>query len=143
MPEHICVYFLQNEGNSYIGFTVNLQRRLRQHKGELKGGARCTSRWKLSKQTRLVAIVSNFPNKNRALSYEWHAKQRREPCVCQDPYKRCHSRLPRFLQPLLLAKFQDLKPVLKVYLISDHHLRKLFMERFQLTYCEVIADDVT
>ena len=39
------VYLLQSsDGATYVGATVNLERRLRQHNKELVGGARATSR---------------------------------------------------------------------------------------------------
>jgi predicted GIY-YIG superfamily endonuclease len=37
------VYLLQSNKKTYIGATVNLQRRLRQHNREIKGGAKYTT----------------------------------------------------------------------------------------------------
>jgi predicted GIY-YIG superfamily endonuclease len=39
------VYLLvaSSSGNTYVGATVNLDHRLRQHNGEIKGGAKATS----------------------------------------------------------------------------------------------------
>lgn len=71
------VYLLiSSDDSSYIGATVDLDRRLRQHNKEIKGGAHATG-IKVSKGeswTR-VAYVSGFPNWQAALQFEWRWKQ--------------------------------------------------------------------
>jgi predicted GIY-YIG superfamily endonuclease len=63
------VYFLQQLGGSktYIGATLDIDRRLKQHNGVLKGGARATAghSWKR------VCHVAGFPNERSALQFEW------------------------------------------------------------------------
>jgi predicted GIY-YIG superfamily endonuclease len=63
------VYFLQQLGGSktYIGATLDIDRRLKQHNGQLKGGARATAglSWKR------VCHVAGFPNERAALQFEW------------------------------------------------------------------------
>jgi len=53
---------------TYIGFTDNPLKRLRQHNGLIKGGAKKTSR---KRPWELVLVVSAFPNKILALKFEW------------------------------------------------------------------------
>ena len=65
------VYLLESGKKTYVGATVNLERRLRQHNQELKGGAKYTSK---DKWTR-VCYVSGFPTWNDALKFEWKWKQ--------------------------------------------------------------------
>jgi len=67
---------LSNCGSTYVGATVDLERRLKQHNKELKGGARATGikveqgyKW-----TRVVH-VSGFPDWQSALQFEWRWKQ--------------------------------------------------------------------
>lgn len=73
----IVVYFLAEENGrkTYIGYTTNLKRRIRQHRGEIKGGARYTSRW--SGNVRIRGYVGPFPTKSLAMSYEKYAQRKR------------------------------------------------------------------
>ena len=61
---------------TYVGATVDLNRRLRQHNKEIKGGAIATGS-KVSKgDTWIRAIhVAGFPDWQAALQFEWRWKQ--------------------------------------------------------------------
>jgi len=128
------VYFLQNENKSYIGFTNNLPRRIRQHRGEIVGGAKCTTSWKYPEDTEIVAYITGFPTQKLALSYEWHAKRRRGPKrrVLQDVSPMCHHRLYRFFEPLLSDKFKDVKQELRVVLLKHPELQARITEHFDV-----------
>ena len=72
MHPYVC-YCLQSTttAKTYVGVTNNLERRLRQHNGELKGGAKYTSTggpWALS------LLVGPFGTYQHALHFEWHWK---------------------------------------------------------------------
>jgi predicted GIY-YIG superfamily endonuclease len=62
------VYLLQRvDGKkTYIGYTNDIKTRLRQHNGEIKGGAKSTS----SAEYKLICIVWPFPNKIVAMRFE-------------------------------------------------------------------------
>lgn len=67
---YIC-YLITNGSRTYVGITNNFGRRLRQHNGEISGGARSTSRRAIEGQPwRLAACVRNIAEHNDALSYE-------------------------------------------------------------------------
>jgi len=71
------VYLLVSTNNStYIGATINLEHRLRQHNGEIKGGAVATSiKVKAGEVWKRVCHVSGFPSWPAALQFEWRWKQ--------------------------------------------------------------------
>lgn len=71
------VYLLVSTDNStYVGATVDLERRLRQHNKEIKGGAHATSMKVEKGETWTRAChVSGFPDWPAALQFEWRWKQ--------------------------------------------------------------------
>lgn len=71
------VYLLTSSNNAtYVGATVDLERRLRQHNKEIKGGAHATGA-KVSKgETWTRALhIEGFPDWSSALQFEWRFKQ--------------------------------------------------------------------
>ena len=71
------VYLLQSTKKStYVGATIDLDRRLRQHNKEIKGGAYATGIKVNSGETWIRAChVSGFPDWKAALQFEWRWKQ--------------------------------------------------------------------
>jgi len=71
------VYLLLCSNNAtYVGATVNLDRRLRQHNGEIEGGAIATTSKVNRGETWIRAChVEGFPNWQAALQFEWRWKQ--------------------------------------------------------------------
>lgn len=53
---------------AYVGYSVDVRRRRRQHNGELVGGAKRTKR---DRPWRIAAVVSGFASATDALSFEW------------------------------------------------------------------------
>jgi structure-specific endonuclease subunit SLX1 len=76
-PKKSFVYLLEStQGSTYVGATIDLDRRLRQHNKEIKGGAHATSAKVKQGQTwRRVCYVSGFPDWSAALQFEWRWKQ--------------------------------------------------------------------
>jgi predicted GIY-YIG superfamily endonuclease len=66
-----CCYCLVSEQQTtYVGFTTNLDRRLRQHNCDLQGGAKATK----GKSWKRILSVTGFPTKQAALQFEWKWK---------------------------------------------------------------------
>jgi len=55
---------------TYVGYTTNLERRLRQHNGEIKGGAKYTR----GRQWEYWGYLQGFPDNIHALQCEWKIK---------------------------------------------------------------------
>ncbi|KAI5917635.1 GIY-YIG catalytic domain-containing protein [Camillea tinctor] len=73
IPPFYAVYILRStisQASLYIGSTPNPPRRLKQHNGEVQGGARRTSRSKL-RPWEMIGLVSGFPSMVAALKFEW------------------------------------------------------------------------
>lgn len=70
------VYLLMSQRRTYVGATVDLDHRLRQHNGELVGGAKATKRQVDKGESWVrVAHVEGFPTWQSALQFEWKWKQ--------------------------------------------------------------------
>ena len=103
---------------TYVGATVDLERRLRQHNKEIKGGATATG-IKVAKGDIWIraAYVQGFPDWQAALQFEWRWKQlsRKLPAK-MDPLLRRMTALKNLLtleRPTSKAKAYsewDLKP---------------------------------
>lgn len=71
------VYLLvSTSGATYVGATVDLNHRLRQHNREIKGGAFATSaKVNQGEQWDRVCYIENFPDWSSTLQFEWRFKQ--------------------------------------------------------------------
>ena len=68
------------DGTLYTGITTDITRRVRQHNGEIKGGAKYT---RGRRPVRLLAI-REAGTQSEAASAEWHFKQLRRPQKLQE-----------------------------------------------------------
>ena len=111
------VYFIEStNGATYIGATVNLDKRIRQHNKELKGGATATS-IKVTKGEiwSYVCYVENFPSWNEALKFEWRWKQ-----LSRQIQKKQPNLKPKEKRLLALDQLLKLdKPTSKALLYSE------------------------
>ena len=78
------VYLLvSTSGATYVGATIDLDHRLRQHNKEIKGGAHATSvKVARGEVWKRHCYVSGFPTWQSALQFEWR-------------WKQIHRKLPR------------------------------------------------
>ena len=112
------VYFIEStNGSTYIGATVNLERRIRQHNKEIKGGATATSNKVINGEVwSYVCYVENFPNYNEALKFEWRWKQISRILQKKNPKQNPREKRLEALKMLLELD----KPTSKAILYSDY-----------------------
>jgi len=72
------VYLLEcSDRSTYVGATVDLDHRLRQHNKEIKGGAVATSKKVVRGHTwKRVLYIRGFPDWSSALQFEWAFKNK-------------------------------------------------------------------
>ncbi len=69
------VYLLRCDNRTYIGMTNDFFHRWRQHIGEIKGGAKYTS--KMGKDWYPICIIDGFKTKKEACQCEWRWKRKK------------------------------------------------------------------
>ncbi|CAN8315366.1 unnamed protein product [Cochlearia groenlandica] len=71
----------RHKGHTYIGFTVNPRRRIRQHNGEITSGA---YRTKKKRPWEMVLCIYGFPTNVSALQFEWAWQHPRESLAVRE-----------------------------------------------------------
>ena len=135
------VYLLvSTHGNTYVGATVNLERRLRQHNKEIKGGAHATGVKVLQGElwTR-AAHVSGFPNWQSALQFEWRWKQlTRKITIKMNPLERRMMALKNLLDlkqsTSKAIPFSLWEEPIKVNIETDEAM-KYYKQYFEVNIC--------
>jgi len=111
------VYFIQStNGSTYIGATVDLDKRIRQHNKEITGGATATSiKVQQGEAWSYVCYVENFPTWNEALKFEWRWKQISRQIQKSKSFQKPIERRLEALKTLLALD----KPTTKAELYSE------------------------
>lgn len=70
LPKRYWCYLLKSckNNHTYIGYTTDFEKRLRQHNGEISGGAKKT---RFSKPWKIVALITGFIDNHMALRFEF------------------------------------------------------------------------
>jgi len=97
------VYFLEStNGSTYIGATVDLDKRIRQHNKEIKGGATATSiKVNRGEVWSYACYVENFPTWKAALQFEWRWKQISRLIQKREPHLKPYEKRMKALNELL------------------------------------------
>ena len=116
---------------TYVGATVDLERRLRQHNKEIKGGAVATSTRVIKGDTWIrAAYVQGFPDWQAALQFEWRWKQlsRKLPTKMNPLTKRMTAlkELLNLERPTTKAKAYSEWPTLPEVVFQDDTAKEIF-----------------
>ena len=106
-----CIQLKDGE-KTYCGATNNFSRRIRQHNGELAGGAKYTTLSGTDWEP--VFLVHGFPNKIAALQFEWALKK-------QSMKEKGQTRINRRIKALH-SLFQKERVTIKADLLSNWNL---------------------
>lgn len=122
------VYIIRAGDRTYAGFTTDFAHRLRQHNGELTGGARSTGcargRWEL------VVLLTGFPSARAARQLEWRM-HRRWPTAPSDGGCRVRARLRQLGCALRMERWTRTAPLCaEVVLNMDAHWGRARAELF-------------
>ena len=122
---------LASDGSTYVGATVDLDRRLRQHNKEITGGAHATGT-KVAKGEIWIraAHIEGFPDWQAALQFEWRWKQlTRKQSAHMLPLKRRLIALKQLLaldRPTSKAKAYSEWPSPPVAVMEDGEAKTIF-----------------
>ena len=116
---------------TYVGATVDLERRLRQHNKEIKGGAvATTTRVKNGDTWIRAAYVQGFPDWQAALQFEWRWKQlSRKLPTKMDPLTKRMTALKELLElerPTTKAKAYSEWPTLPEVVFGDDTAKEIY-----------------
>jgi predicted GIY-YIG superfamily endonuclease len=103
---YYCYLIAFTENNSikrtYIGITNNLEKRIKQHNGLIKGGAKST---RCSDQWFYYMKVGNFKDKGEALSFEYNWKHSKSGIG---------NKIKRLRELLFEPKWRHLNPLMDI-----------------------------
>jgi len=118
---HFC-YIIASGDRTYVGYTTNLIRRLRQHNSEIKGGAKRTtqiSKDKSQPRWEYIAIFScESWDRIRALQVEYICKFPTRKKPCPPCFRKAYGRIQSI--PTICQRFQSNEDV-RVYVSSIYH----------------------
>ncbi len=125
---------------TYIGYTNNFARRIRQHNGEISGGAKRTSK---ARPWELLFYTYGFKTHHEALSFEWYLGHRVIPGMRRKKKSRakCKQMVSVNLRvkdtQLLIKKWEEKYPETLLWVASrDKVLLDNFRNRFSVNLLE-------
>ena len=125
MDEWAC-YIIENRGYTYVGVSNNVDKRLRAHNGEIKGGAKYTtgkgSGWKH------ICVIKGFPTKIESMQFEWALKH-----IPPRNAGGMLNRIKKLIQLFYKEKWTTKSPLAKNIFLTLHWIDKSYRpENIQL-----------
>lgn len=120
--QYFCYFLGQQDsingrGPTYNGYTVNLNRRLRQHNGEIKGGAFATSKMGRGPWHFIAVLTCNSWTSVRAMQVEWLCRYPTR----KKPRPQCFSGPSGRIQSLIeVSKRLEKDEIIKMFVHPDY-----------------------
>lgn len=115
-----------NCNKTYNGSTNDLKRRLRQHNGELAGGAKATQ---IGRPYEIICTISGFSNHQKALSCEWWIRHPTGSRMRPSQYTKPNGRIKGidflFQSQIWKEKFSDEKLVCDIQEIYKQYIQHI------------------
>jgi len=117
--------FELHKNKTYNGSTNNPNRRLRQHNGELVGGAKYTKKFGNS-SWKIYALLTGFPNHQNALQCEWRIKHPLNKRKSSREYLNPEGRIKGLCKVLKLDKWTNNSTIfnntmtLKLWIVKEY-----------------------
>ncbi len=132
--------------HSYNGSTNNIVRRLRQHNGEIKGGA---IRTQIARPWKFYAILKGLPDHINALSCEWRVRYPDNRRKKEKKYKGVNGRIVGLNEVLKLDEWTKQCTIpnnamdLELYILKDYaHLIDNLPDNIQLHVVDFINPSI-
>ena len=106
----LCYLIANGESRTYIGYTNDFKKRIRQHNGELSGGAKYTTAHKGTTGWEPVALITGIEDKSTCLSLEWRMKKRRNSKGKLKPSSGIDARLKNIFEIIEEDKISNKSP---------------------------------
>ena len=128
----VC-YLLKSSvcNRTYIGATNNFKKRIRQHNGEIKGGAKYTYS---NRPWKPVCLVYGFKDNSHALCFEWRVKRKQVNNKFKTVYLK-NNRIKNFFEVLQLERFTK-----KCDLPSNYNFKIILFEKVDLNNLSINCD---
>lgn len=115
----------EHKNRTYNGSTNNLKRRLRQHNGDIKGGAIYTKKFG-NKSWEIYALVTGFPDHKNALQCEWKIRHPNNKRKRTGKYNNPRGRIKGLCEVLrrnrwtMRSVYNNMDMDLKVWIIKGY-----------------------
>lgn len=121
----------EHKNLTYNGFTVNLDRRIRQHNQIIKGGALYTKKYG-NKTWEIYAYITGFPNKINALQCEWRIKHPDNKKKRGNKYNSPEGRIKGLVEVLNLNKWTNSSTIENSTMKLDVYVEAQYINLFKV-----------
>lgn len=121
---------------TYVGSTNDIQKRIRQHNKEIKGGAKAT---KMGGPYKIILLITGFKNRSVACQYEWLLKHPEGKKKVSPKFRRPNGKINSVNTMFFTDYFKkkDWKLPKKIYVKEKYKklISQDIKDTFKVKYC--------